>query len=80
MLRISKKYVDEAIDRMDTETKRVENEDSNKSVLTKLVEKCGKGSQIPVVMAMDALFAGIDTTGISTKFRYNEFKEYYKLC
>ena len=71
MLRISKKYVDEAIDRMDTEAKMIENEDSNKSVLTKLVEKCGKGSQIPVVMAMDALFAGIDTTGIFTRLSYN---------
>ena len=38
-------------------------QDANKSVLTKLVEKCGKDSQIPIVMAMDALFAGIDTTG-----------------
>ena len=68
MFRISKKYIDEAIERIETDSKTNKHEDSNKSVLTKLVEKCGKGSQIPVVMAMDALFAGIDTTGNLFRF------------
>merc|ERR1712059_238980 len=36
---------------------------SNETILSKLVRKCGKGSQIPFIMAMDAILAGIDTTG-----------------
>jgi len=38
-------------------------DESNETVLAKLVRKCGKGSQIPLIMAMDAILAGIDTTG-----------------
>ena len=38
------------------------------SVLEKLITKCGKDSQIPVVMAMDAMMAGIDTTGNTSTF------------
>ena len=29
----------------------------------KMISRCGPGSEIPVVMANDALFAGIETTG-----------------
>jgi hypothetical protein len=28
-----------------------------------MIRKCGRDSKIPVIMAMDALAAGIDTTG-----------------
>eukprot|EP00088_Acartia_fossae_P028188 TRINITY_DN28986_c0_g1_i6.p1 TRINITY_DN28986_c0_g1~~TRINITY_DN28986_c0_g1_i6.p1 ORF type:complete len:535 (-),score=114.95 TRINITY_DN28986_c0_g1_i6:246-1823(-) len=38
------------------------------SVLAKLTQKCGPDSTIPQVMAMDALFAGIDTTGNTSGF------------
>jgi len=44
-----------------------ENKDSM-NVLAKLTEKCGPDSTIPQVMAMDALFAGIDTTGNTSAF------------
>ena len=33
------------------------------TVIEKLIKKCGVDSDIPVVMAIDALFAGIETTG-----------------
>lgn len=42
--------------------------DKEKSVLEKLIDKCGKDSDIPTVMAMDALMAGIDTTGNTSAF------------
>ena len=38
------------------------------SVLEKLIGKAGPESQIPVVMAMDAILAGIDTTGNTLAF------------
>ncbi len=28
-----------------------------------MIRKCGRDSKVPVIMAMDALAAGIDTTG-----------------
>ena len=40
----------------------------DKSVLEKLMERAGPKSQIPVVMAMDAIMAGIDTTGSTLAF------------
>ena len=40
----------------------------NKSVLAKLIEKAGPKSQIPLVMAMDAILAGIDTTANTLAF------------
>ena len=40
-----------------------------------MVQKCGKDSMIPVIMAVDALVAGIDTTGntgiLATDSKYN---------
>jgi len=38
------------------------------TVLEKMIERCGKDSPLPVVMANDALFAGIDTTGNTAAF------------
>lgn len=40
------------------------------SVMEKLIEKCGDKSKIPEVMAMDALLAGIDTTGNTSAFLF----------
>lgn len=51
---ICKKYVDQAIAR-GTHT--------DESVMAKLVRKCGKDSPIPLIMVIDALQVGIDTTG-----------------
>jgi len=49
------------------EGKVYENEDEM-SILAKLTKKCGTESTIPQTMAMDALFAGIDTTGNTSAF------------
>jgi len=40
---------------------------TDESVLAKLVRKHGKDSKVPVIMAMDAISAGIDTTGNTAK-------------
>ena len=50
------KHIEKAKESIDTE---------DESVLAKLIEKHGRDSKIPLVMAMDALGAGIDTTGNS---------------
>lgn len=34
-----------------------------KSVLHRLIDRCGPDSQIPKVMAVDALLGGFETTG-----------------
>ena len=41
---------------------------SKESILVKLIKRCGKDSNIPVAMALDALAGGIDTTGNSASF------------
>ena len=56
MIDLLAKHIEKAKESIDTE---------DESVLAKLIEKHGKDSKIPVVMAMDALGAGIDTTGNS---------------
>ena len=56
---ICKKYVDEAIAKV---------EDTDDTVIAKLVRKCGKDSPIPLIMGIDALQAGIDTTGTTAAF------------
>ena len=38
--------------------------EDSETVLAKLVARCGKDSAIPLIMAIDSLTAGIDTTGI----------------
>ena len=42
--------------------------EGSSSILAKLFDKCGVNSQIPVVMAMDTLLAGVDTTSSSCLF------------
>ena len=37
--------------------------EDSETVLAKLVARCGKDSAIPLIMAIDSLTAGIDTTG-----------------
>ena len=74
LYRVSKTYIDEAVARIraedgrkQTTTKDAENPDGS-SVLGKLLARCGADSTVPVVMAMDALAAGIDTTGNTAAF------------
>ena len=38
------------------------------TILAKMIERCGPDSELPVVMANDALLAGIDTTGNTAGF------------
>ena len=52
----------------DSMKKCKEHSDKEKSVLEKLIDKCGEDSDIPIVMAMDALMAGIDTNGNTSAF------------
>ena len=56
---ICKKYVDAAISRVD---------DADDTVIAKLVRRCGKDSPIPLIMGIDALQVGIDTTGSTAAF------------
>ena len=56
MFDTSKKHVDAAISRIT---------DDDESVIAKLVRACGPGSPVPLIMGIDALQAGIDTTGTS---------------
>jgi len=59
MFDISKKHVDAAIANI---------KDTDDTVIAKLVRKCGKDSQIPLIMGIDALQAGIETTGTTAIF------------
>jgi len=56
---ICKKHVDVAISKV---------KDDDDTVIAKLVRKCGKDSPIPVIMGIDALQVGIDTTGTTASF------------
>jgi len=62
---ISKKYIDEAISKFQESEQK---QDDDLSILEKLIRKCGAHSQIPLVMAQDAMAAGIDTTGNTAAF------------
>merc|ERR1712106_906431 len=57
---ICKKHVDKAI----AEIKDTDND----TVIAKLVRSCGKDSPIPLIMGIDALQVGIDTTGSTASF------------
>jgi len=62
MMEINYRRVTGAMAELDLE------DESNKSVLARLVRKCGKESMVPVIMAMDSLAAGSDTTGNTCAF------------
>ena len=62
---ITKKYVDRAVEKY---KQQEEKEDDELSVLQKMIRRCGPESQIPLVMAQDALTAGVDTTGTTVAF------------
>jgi len=67
LFKASDKLIKDAIKKFDGDYSRSRDE---KSVLEKLIDKCGKDSDIPTVMAMDALMAGIDTTGNTSAFLF----------
>jgi len=50
------------------EQSKFKKEEKNLSMLGKLIECCGVESPIPHAMALDAIFAGMDTTGNTTAF------------
>ena len=65
MYEITKKFVDKAVLRCLKDGLKKGDE---ASVLEKLIDKCGPESQVPVVMAQDAMIAGVDNTGTSGAF------------
>jgi len=62
--------------------------DDSRTLLSKLVSRCGKKSKIPLIMGIDSLFAGIETTGNGAAFlmyhlsRHPEVQEkvYREIC
>jgi hypothetical protein len=56
------KHIEKARDKIDVE------DVTDESVLAKLVRKHGKDSKVPVVMAIDAIGAGVETTGNTAIF------------
>ena len=38
-------------------------EDDSQTLISKLIARCGRNSKIPLIMGIDSLFAGIETTG-----------------
>lgn len=80
MYRISKSYIDEALEKIkandghsanSAESSAISSDGGAGSVLAKLLARCSGGqgdSTVPVIMAMDALMAGIDTTGNTAAF------------
>ena len=56
--------------------------EDSETVLAKLVARCGKDSAIPLIMAIDSLTAGIDTTGILMQglIRGHIIWKYTKFC
>merc|ERR1711915_399856 len=72
------RLVEKAIDNIDIE------DITDESILAKLVRKHGKDSKVPLLMAIDAIGAGIDTTGNQASFllyhlaKHPEVQE--KLC
>ena len=60
----TKRHVDQAVKNFIKDAP----EHDNMSILQKMIKTCGPDSQIPVVMAQDALMAGVDTTGTTAAF------------
>jgi len=56
---ICEKHLDTAMENL---------EDDSKTLLSKFVRSCGSNSKIPLIMGIDSLFAGIETTGGSAAF------------
>lgn len=71
VLQTCSKYIEAAGRRFDEVRDGQEDSESGRkrrSVLEKLLERSGGNRDIPTVMAVDAMLAGIDTTGVSATF------------
>ena len=68
LLETCSKHIEKAAERIREERVRRDEDRSERSVLEKLLERGGERTDIPTVMAMDAMLAGIDTTGASATF------------
>ena len=68
LLETCSKHIEKAAERIREERVRKDVDGSQRSVLEKLLERGGERTDIPTVMAMDAMLAGIDTTGASATF------------
>lgn len=65
LLDFGKKHIQEATEKMDFQSSK---SNKNKSVLEKMIERNGSESTYPLVMALDLIFGGIDTTGNTLGF------------
>ena len=68
LLQTCGKYIGEAATRIQQDKSSRDGERVGRSVLEKLLERCGDKTEIPTVMAMVAMLAGVDTTGASATF------------
>ena len=69
ILHICSKYIEEAARRLQEEKEgETDRREGERSVLVKLLERSGDNRAVPVVMAVDAMFAGVDTTGVTATF------------
>ena len=68
LLKTCSKHVEKAAERIEEDRVSRTEERTKKSVLEKLLERTKNNTDIPTVMAMDAMIAGIDTTGASATF------------
>ena len=68
ILHICSKYIEETASRLEEQEGEEKSERRERSVLVKLLERCRDNRAVPTVMAVDAMFAGVDTTGVSATF------------
>ena len=66
ILHICSKYIEETARRL--QEQEGDQEEGERSVLVKMLERCGDNRAVPTVMAVDAIFAGVDTTGVTATF------------
>ena len=66
--KLCSKYINEAGDKFDREGGQEGAGDRELSVMEKMFVRCGDNRDIPTVMAMDAMMAGVDTTGGAATF------------
>ena len=65
---LCRKYINEAADKIDMKNKETQTISDELSVLEKMFLRSGDDREIPTIMAMDAMMAGVDTTGAAATF------------
>ena len=68
VFRLCSKYINAAADKFDRDGGQEGAGDRELSVMEKMFVRCGGNRDIPTVMAMDAMMAGVDTTGGAATF------------